>query len=97
MTDAGDIHLADLNEECRRHVLVVSNRRFNRLSGRVLVAPELRGEPDDVAFPWRVEVDGTVYAVDLLRSLPADRLLDRTDRAPAATMAAVRRAVHAIA
>ena len=43
MTDAGDIHLADLNEECRRHVLVVSNRRFNRLSGRVLVAPELRG------------------------------------------------------
>jgi mRNA-degrading endonuclease toxin of MazEF toxin-antitoxin module len=96
MTDAGDIHLADLNEERRRHVLVVSNRRFHRLSGRVLVAPELRGGPDDVAFPWRVEVDGTVFAVDLLRSLPVDRLLDRTDRAPAATMVAVRRAVHAI-
>ncbi len=96
MTDAGDIHLADLNEERRRHVLVVSNRRFHQLSDRVLVAPELRGDPDDVAFPWRVEVDGRVFAVDLLRSLPAVRLLDRTDRAPAATMAAVRRAVHAI-
>ena len=26
MTDAGDVHLADLNEERRRHVLVISNR-----------------------------------------------------------------------
>jgi mRNA-degrading endonuclease toxin of MazEF toxin-antitoxin module len=96
MTDAGDVHLADLSDERRRHVLVVSNRRFQRLSGRVLVAPELGGEADEVAFPWRVEVDGRVFAVDLLRSLPLERLLERTDRAPAATMVAVRRAVHAI-
>jgi len=88
--DAGDIYLADLNEERRRHVLVVSNRRFTQLSGRVLAAPEI-GEPDEVPFPWRVEVDGSVYAVDLLRSMPEARLLERTGRAPAAAMRAVHR------
>lgn len=93
MTDAGDVHLADLNEERRRHVLVVSNRRFNQISDRVLVAPEITGGNDEVPFPWRVEVDGAVFAVDLLRSLPADRLLDQTGRAPATAMRSVRQAV----
>ena len=93
MIDAGDIHLADLNEERRRRVLVISNSRFQRVSGRVLVAPEIIGEPDEVPFPWRVQVDDAVYAVDLVRSLPVARLLDRTDRAPSAAMAAVRRAL----
>jgi mRNA-degrading endonuclease toxin of MazEF toxin-antitoxin module len=91
--DAGDIHLADLNEEHRRRVLVISNDRFHRASGRVLVAPEIYGPPDEVPFPWRVQVDTAVYAVDLARSLPVDRLLDRTDRAPSAAMSAVRRAL----
>ena len=93
MTDLGDVHLADLNEARRRHVLVVSNRRFNELSGRVLVAPEIRGDPDAEPFPWRIEVDGIVFAVDLMRSIPADRLLDATGRAPSAAMAAVRRVI----
>ena len=93
MINAGDIHLADLNEERRRQVLVISNDRFHRVSGRVLVAPEINGEPDEVPFPWRVQIDDTVYAVDLVRSLPANRLLDRTDRAPADAMAIVRRAI----
>jgi mRNA-degrading endonuclease toxin of MazEF toxin-antitoxin module len=93
MIDAGDIHFADLNEEIRRRVLVVSNARFNSLSGRAMVAPEIFESADAVAFPWRVEIDGAVFAVDLLRSLPTGRLLDRVDRAPAAAMAAVRRAV----
>ena len=93
MTDAGDIHLADLNEERRRRVLVISNSRFQRASGRALVAPEIIGEPDEVPFPWRVQVDDAVYAVDLVRSLPVARLLDRTDRAPSTAMAAVRRAL----
>ena len=93
MIEAGDVHLADLNEERRRHVLVISNRRFNRLSGRALVAPEITGDPDEVPFPWRVEVDGVVFGVDLVRSLPADRLLDRTARAPVAAIQAVRRAL----
>ena len=41
MSEAGDIYLADLDEERRRRVLVVSNARFNRAAERVLVAPEL--------------------------------------------------------
>lgn len=93
MTDAGDVHLADLNQERRRHVLVVSNRRFNRTSDRVLVAPEITSAPDGVEFPWRVEVDGTIFAVDLMRSLPAERLLERTNRASADAMRQVRRAL----
>ena len=93
MIDAGDIHLADLNEERRRRVLVISNGRFQRVCGRVLVAPEVVGDPDEVPFPWRVQVDDAVYAVDLVRSLPVARLLDRTGRAPTAAMAVVRRAL----
>jgi mRNA-degrading endonuclease toxin of MazEF toxin-antitoxin module len=91
--DAGDIHLADLHEERRRRVLVISNERFHRVSGRVLVAPEIPGPPDEVPFPWRIQVDDAVYAVDMVRGLPVDRLLDRTDRAPADAMALVRRAL----
>ena len=93
MTHAGDIHLADLNEELRRRVLVISNDRFHRAAGRALVAPELIGEPDAVPFPWRVPIDGRVFAVDLARSIPLSRLLERTDRAPAAAMTVVRRAL----
>ncbi len=93
MIEAGDIHLADLHEGRRRHVLVISNRRFHTTSGRVIVAPELFGEPDEVPFPWRVQIDGMVFAVDLVRGLPAARLLRRTNRAPVAAMALVTRAL----
>lgn len=96
MSDAGDIHLADLNEERRRRVLVLSSRRFAQLSDRVLVAPEVLGAPDEVPFPWRIEVDGVVFAVDLLRSLSADRLLERAGRAPADAVRRARQALHAI-
>lgn len=93
MIEAGDIHRADLNDEVRRHVLVVSSARFNAVADRVLVAPEIFGGPDAVPLPWRVAIDDRVFAVDLLRSLPEERILDRVDRAPAPAMAAVRRAV----
>ena len=74
MIDVGDIHLADLNEERRRRVLVVSIARFHRAADRVLIAPETLGPPDDVPFPWRVAVDGAVFAVDFLRTIPLDTL-----------------------
>lgn len=93
MIDAGDIYLADLSEERRRRVLVISTERFHGVSGRALVAPEVTGVPDEVPFPWRVQVEDGVYAVDLARTVPIDRLLDRTDRATAAAMAVVRRAL----
>lgn len=91
MIDAGDIHLADLSEEVRRRVLVLSNARFNSLSGRALIAPEVIGQPDEVPFPWRLVVDSTVYAVDLARTMPIGRLLERVDRAPAAVVSQARR------
>jgi mRNA-degrading endonuclease toxin of MazEF toxin-antitoxin module len=96
MIDAGDIYLADLHGERRRRVLVISNSRYNSISGRVLVAPEILGGPDDVPFPWRVPVADALYGVDLVRSLPAGRLLDRTDRASSESMVAVRRALCSI-
>lgn len=96
MIDVGDIHRADLNEERRRSVLVVSDARFNRVAGRVLVAPAIAGPPEEVPYPWRIPVDGVVYAVDFLRSLPIERLLDRTDRAPVAAVVAARRALRHI-
>ena len=40
-----------------------------------MVAPEILDSADTVTFPWRVEIEGAVYAVDLLRSLPTARLL----------------------
>jgi mRNA-degrading endonuclease toxin of MazEF toxin-antitoxin module len=93
MIEAGDIHVADLNNERRCRVLVLSNSRFHRMCDRVLVAPEVAVEPGEVLFPWRVQIDDAVYAVDLTRGLHVDRLLERTDRAPAAAMAAARRAL----
>ena len=96
MIDAGDIHLADLHEERRRRVLVISNGRFHAASGRVLVAPEVVGDADEVLSPWRVQVDGAIFAVDLVRSLPVERLLERIDRAPATAVALVRRALRNI-
>ena len=96
MIQPGDIHLADLNDERRRRVLVVSNSRFHRASERVLVAPEILGPADRVPFPWRVQVDGAVYAVDLLRILPTARLRERTDCAPADAVTSIRRVLSSI-
>ena len=87
MIEAGDIHLADLNQERRLPVLVVSSGKFTRLSGRAIVAPAIPGEPDEVPFPWRIEAEGHVFAIDLVRSIPAERLLDRVGRATPACRA----------
>jgi len=89
----GDIHLADLNEERRRRVLVASNARFNRATRRVVVIPEVFGEPDDVPFPWRVMVGDAIFAVDLLRTISIERLLQRTGQASLVDMLQIRRAI----
>lgn len=93
MIDVGDVYTADLNEELRRRVLVVSNSQFHRRVERVIVAPEIVGPHDEVPFPWRVQVDGIVFAVDLVRSVPLARLLHREGRAPHEAMRSVRRAL----
>lgn len=96
MTVAGDVHLADLNEELRRRVLVISDERFHRLAQRVIVVPEIFVPLDDVLDPWRIRMLDGVFAVDLVRGLPISRLLERVDRAPADGLAAARRALRAI-
>ena len=96
MSEPGDIHLADLNEERRRRVLVASNSRFSRAAGRVVVIPEVFGAPDEVPFPWRVNSDGAVFAVDLLRTLPVERLLERTGHASHTALVQIQRAIRLI-
>ena len=97
MTDIGEVWLADMNEECRRRVLIVSVARFNRVAARVVVVPEIDGGPDEVPFPWRIEDDdGTVYAIDFVRAIPAERLLERVGQASSTTSGQVRRAVRTI-
>jgi mRNA-degrading endonuclease toxin of MazEF toxin-antitoxin module len=91
MIESGDIHLADLHQQHRIPVLVMSAGKFTRLSGRAIVAPAVPGEPDNVPFPWRIEAEGHVFAIDLLRSIPTDRLLERVGRVTPAVAASVQR------
>lgn len=94
--EPGDIHLADLNEEQRRSVMVVSVGRFGRLADRVVVVPALPLDDDAPPFPWRVRCDDAVFAVDFLRALPRSWLLQRTGRATPDALAQVRRALRHI-
>lgn len=96
MIEAGDIHLADVNQEHRLRVLVVSSSRFSRLSGRAIVAPAVPGEPDEVPFPWRIDAEGHVFAIDLLRSIPVDRLLERVGRVSPSVATSVQRVTRHI-
>ena len=94
MTEQGSIHLADLNEERRRRVLIVSSTRFHRAASRVIVIPEVVGPPDAVPFPWRIECDNVVFAVDFMRTLPADRLLDCVGQVTPRALAQIRSAIR---
>lgn len=102
MTDLGEVWLADLNEERRRAVMILSNRRFNQLSGRALVAPDVAdpGRTDTPGttpqFPWRIEFEGHVFAVDHLGSLPTARLLERLGHAPSAAFHAATSALKLV-
>jgi len=96
MIHAGDIHLADLRDERRWVVLVLSNDRFHRMSERVLVAPAIEVEGDEVLAPWNIIVEGDVFALDLLRSIPAARLLQRTGRASSVDLERAQRALRLI-
>lgn len=96
MIHAGDIHLADLRDERRWVVLVLSNDRFHGTAERVLVAPGIEFDDDEVLPPWNLRVDGDVFALDLLRSIPAARLLRRTSRASSLELDRARRTLRLI-
>ena len=92
MADAGDIYLADVNDEVRRQVLVISNSRFHDLARRAFVLPTASPRP----YPWRIEHDAEVYAADLLQTIPTDRLLERQGRAPQSIVRRARQAIRHI-
>jgi len=96
MIHAGDIHLADLRDERRWAVLVLSNDRFHRMSDRVLVAPGIDVDDDEVLPPWNIRVDGETFALDLLRSIPVARLLERIGRASSVDLDRAQRALRLI-
>ena len=76
--DAGDIMLADLGEEERRQVLVLSSAKFHRLADRAIVAPVAAARP----FPWRITFGDDVFAVDLMTTISTDLLLEHAGRVP---------------
>ena len=94
--DTGDVYLADLGEESRRHVLVLSSSQFHRRSTRVIVAPEFRGARVEEVPPWRIPVGELVFAVDHIRTVEADLLVDDRGAAPFQAVARARRALLAI-
>jgi mRNA-degrading endonuclease toxin of MazEF toxin-antitoxin module len=88
---AGDIVLADARDEQRRRVLVLSDTRFHRVTGRAMVAPSIATVAADRS-PWRPGTDER-FAVDFLTTLPLDRLLEAVGRVDAATLRRAQRAV----
>ena len=93
---AGEIWLTDRGDVQRRQVFVVSDERFHRLSERAVVAPVLDAMPA-APRPWHIPLGDRAIAVNLLASVPVDRLLERVDRGGFETLRRVRRAVREIA
>jgi mRNA-degrading endonuclease toxin of MazEF toxin-antitoxin module len=90
---AGDIALADAHDERRRRVLVLSDTRFHRATGRAIVAPAIPTIAADES-PWRPGADER-FAVDFVTTLPLDRLLEQVGRVDAETLRRAHRALLA--
>ena len=88
---AGDIFVAEARDEQRRRVLVVSDSRFHRATGRAMVAPSIATIAADES-PWRPGSEER-FGVDFLTTLPLDRLLEPVGRVDAATLRRAQRAV----
>jgi mRNA-degrading endonuclease toxin of MazEF toxin-antitoxin module len=88
---AGDIYLADSHDEQRRRVLVLSDARFHKSTGRAIVAPAIATIDADES-PWRPGT-GERFAVDFLTTMPLARLLEECGRVDAATLRRAQRAV----
>lgn len=88
---AGDVYVADARDEERRRVLILSDTRFHRATGRAIVAPHIATIEADES-PWRPGVDDR-FAVDFLTTLPLERLLEPVGRVDAATLRRAQRAV----
>lgn len=92
MIEAGDVHLADVGTDTRRHVVVLTSAKFHRLTGRAIVAPLAPTVALDADDPFVVDAESETVHVAFLRSTPLERLLDRTDRLSNAALRNVHRA-----
>lgn len=79
--DSGDIWVADTG--ARSHVIVLTGQRMARVTGRVVVAPEIGIRKGQPTLPSWVTVGKRRFAIERMQSLPADRLLERVGRATA--------------
>ena len=93
---AGEIWRADRGDETRLLVCVLSDARFHRLADRAVVAPILDRVPA-VPRPWHIVLgDDRAIAVNLLGTVPTERLLERVDAVAGEQLVRVRRAARAI-
>ncbi len=88
--DPGSVYVADVGQERRIRVVVLSNGRYNRHAARVVVVPQFDGPPDGVPSPWRVSDGDRVYAVDFVLSLATERLLEVDGHVSASTLRRLR-------
>jgi mRNA-degrading endonuclease toxin of MazEF toxin-antitoxin module len=96
MTDAGDVYLADVGGGRRRRVLVLSAVRFHRQAGRAIIAPAVVAAATGPQPPWRIAVGPDLFALDMLRTIELDQLLESVGRADRTVSEAARRALRAI-
>lgn len=93
---AGEIWLADRGEETRRFVFVISDTRFHRLAERAVVASVLDHVPASPR-PWHIVLgDDRTIAVNLLGTMPTERLLERVDTIAGDPLVRARHAARAI-
>jgi hypothetical protein len=82
MVEPGQILLADIGAPTRVAVAVLSSTRFHQATARAMVAPEHRSpQGDEEVSPWHVESNGRTFAVDRMRSISVERLLETIGRA----------------
>jgi mRNA-degrading endonuclease toxin of MazEF toxin-antitoxin module len=86
------LYLADVGEDRRRRVLVVSGPRFGATAQRAVVVPEIGFDPDLPLSPWRVPFEETAaLAVDRLTTVPTDVLHHQVGQLPISETQQVRR------
>ena len=76
MPTDGEVWVADLGDETRRRVLVLSDARLHQIAQRAIVAPMSTEAPNGA--PWFVDTGHDEHVnVHLIRSIPVARLLER--------------------
>jgi len=92
--EPGSVWVADLGDEARTSVMVLSQSRFNGVGISVVVAPAVIGELGRTPPTWIDDGEGTLYAVEHLVTTPAERLLELLDGS--GDRRRIRTAIHAI-